>query len=467
MIRSLRAKLAWSHVIPTVLLLPILSLYLLFTLEEFYIHNLLRQLVYQAQLMRQDIEDEAIPITSNAAAQAFLNMIALSTDSHVVLLDQNAIILASTRQDDAARIGAHLDHPSIEQALRGETAQGLGPGLTTEVAYVALGWRQKEQAQGVLRLSYEVDDVRTQFDQLQWLVISTTAITVALALALAIGLAATISRPLRQLSERAQAIASGDFKARVDSANRDEVGLLAQSFNQMATHLEQAQQARDRQLAAIAHELTRPIAGMQAAVETLRDGADEDLEIRDSLLAGMEEELARLKRMITTLQGLHKRGLEPIQLNRTEIVFDRLVRAAGANFEPVAARTGVALSIDIANDLPKIRADEDRLIQVLTNLLDNAFKFTPPGGKIIVRASKESDGICITVADTGVGISPAELPNVFQQFYRGDETRPPEKRGMGLGLAICREIITAHQGKIWVESESGEGAIFTFTLPVH
>jgi signal transduction histidine kinase len=115
--------------------------------------------------------------------------------------------------------------------------------------------------------------------------------------------------------------------------------------------------------------------------------------------------------------------------------------------------------------LPKIRADEDRLIQVLTNLLDNALKFTSPGGRVTVRADEQTDAVWVCVADTGTGIAPDELPHLFQQFYRGGETRPPEKRGMGLGLALCREIISAHGGQVKVESEPGRGTRFTFTLP--
>ena len=164
--------------------------------------------------------------------------------------------------------------------------------------------------------------------------------------------------------------------------------MLALSFNQMATRWKKRSSQRERQLAAIAHELARPMAGMRAAVETLRDGAEEDREVRDTLLAGVEEELARLERLIGTLQSLHKRALQPMQLNRTEVAIDRLVHASVANFEPVAARTGIALSVEIPVDFPKIRADEDRLIQVLTNLLDNAFKFTPRGGKSRCRQVK-------------------------------------------------------------------------------
>jgi signal transduction histidine kinase len=123
------------------------------------------------------------------------------------------------------------------------------------------------------------------------------------------------------------------------------------------------------------------------------------------------------------------------------------------------------LSVKIPQHLPKICADEDRLIQVLTNLLDNALKFTPRLGQVTVQATELTQTVQVSVADTGTGIAPDELPHIFQQFYRGDASRPPEKQGMGLGLAICQEIITAHQGQIWVESEPGERTRFTFILP--
>jgi signal transduction histidine kinase len=317
----------------------------------------------------------------------------------------------------------------------------------------------------VLRLSYEVSDLRAQFNQLQWLVLAGAALTVILGLGLGLGLATTITRSLRQLSESVQKIAAGNYRAQVKAQSRDEVGRLAQNFNQMASRLEEAEQARERQLAAIVHELARPLTGMQAAIETLRDGADTEPEMRDVLLDGVEQELARLERLIGTLQGLHKRALRPMRLNRTEISLDRVIRACVANYDPVAAQAGITLTVDVPSTLPRVRADQDRLIQVLTNLLDNAFKYTPRGESISVRAGESKKDVWVCVADTGTGIAPDELPHIFQQFYRGDESRAPEKRGMGLGLAICREIITAHQGQIEAESQTGQGTRFTFTLP--
>jgi signal transduction histidine kinase len=463
--RSLRAKLALSHIIPTLLLMPILSLFLLYALEGFYTQSLVQQLVYQAQLLRTEAERDPGVIASADAAREFLNIIAPLTDSRVLLLSRDATILASTRQEDMGRIGSRFEQPSVAQALRGEMAQGVGPGFTTDVAYVVLPLRQNNQIIGALRLSYEVTDVRAQFSRLRWLIVGGITLTVVLALGLALGLATTITQPLRQLSEGAHKIATGNYRARVDVQGRDEVGTLARSFNQMVSRLNEAEQARERQLAAIAHELARPLAGMRAAIETLQDDAYADAEMRDTLLTGIAEELGRLERLVGTLQNVHKHAVRPMQLNRSEVAPERVIHASVANFEAVAAQTGITLSVEMPPKLPLIHADEDRLIQVLTNLLDNAFKFTPRNGRVTVQAGENEQGVWVSVADTGVGIAPDELPHVFQQFYRGDESRPPERRGMGLGLAICREIITAHRGQIKVESELLQGARFTFILP--
>jgi two-component system sensor histidine kinase BaeS len=465
MMQSLRIRFAASHILPILLLLPVLSLYLFYALEGFFAQTLLQQLTYQARLLANQAQQQpALPV-DRQAAQSFLDGAAQLTDARVVLLAKDGTILGSTRAEDAGRIGTPYMDPAVAKALRGESAQGVGPGFITEVAYVVLPLQYDGVTSGALRLSYETNDLHSEFSRLRWLVLVGVALTAILGLGIGLGFATTITRPLRQLNESVQGIAAGNYQARVAVRGQDEVATLAHNFNQMAARLEDAEQAQERQLAAIAHELARPLAGMRAAVETLHDGADADAEIRDALFGGLEEELARLERLTATLQGLHKRVLHPMQLNRAEISLERVIRACIANYEPVATQMGITLSADIPAHLPPIRADEDRIIQVLTNLLDNAFKFTPHGGNIVVQTGEDDRAMWVAVSDTGVGIAPDELPHVFQQFYRGRESRPPEKSGMGLGLAICREIVAAHGGQIRAESELGQGARFTFTLP--
>lgn len=463
--QSLRVKLALSNILPILFLMPLLSLYLFYSLENFFSEQLLDQLAVQAHLLADQAQQQPQLTQDSQAAQAFLANVASLTEARVVLLSKKAIVLASTRHEDANRIGLPYTDPAVAQALRGEQAQGIGPGFTTEVAYIVLPLQQNGVAVGALRVSYETADLRAEFTQLQWLVLGGVSLATMVGLGLGLGLAGTIARPLRQLTEGARNIAAGNYQARVTVRGHDEVGLLAQSFNQMAAQLEEADRSRERQLAAITHELARPLAGLRVAVETLQDGADTDTEMRETLLGGIEEELGRFERQLDTLRGLYQRAFHPLQLAHAPVTLERIIRASIASFEPMATQVGLTLTADVPPHLPQVWADEDRLIQVLTNLLDNAFKFTPRGGQVAVQAGEKASVVWVRVADTGMGIVPDELPYIFQQFYRGDESRDPEKHGMGLGLTICREIVTAHGGQIEVESQVGQGARFTFTLP--
>lgn len=463
--QSLRTKLTLANILPILLLTPLLSLYLLYSLEGFFTQKFLQRLTQQAELLLGQVQAQPALVEDTQAAQQFLDAVAHITDAHVLLLSQEGAILASTRVEYAGRIGTRYTSAAVDQALQGRAAQGTGPGIIAEVAYVALPVKYAGVTRGVLRLSYEVDDVRAQFNQLRWLVLGGVGVTALLGLGLGLGLAMTITSPLHQLIQRIQAIAVGQYQTRVAIQRQDEIGMLAHSFNQMAAQLEEAEAARQRQLAAIVHELSRPLAGMRAAVETLRDGATEDAEMESMLLGGIGEELARLERLTDTLQGVDKRLIQPLRLQRTEIALARVIQASVANFEPIAARRDIALVMQLPASLPPLCADEDRLIQVLTNLLDNALKFTPRAGKVTVEAGQQPGAVWISITDTGTGIAPDELPYIFQQFYRGAESRPPEKRGMGLGLTLCHEIITAHGGQIKVESKVDQGTRFSFTLP--
>lgn len=466
-VQSLRTKLVIANILPILLLMPLLSLYLLNTLEEFYTEKLLQRLTQQGLLLLEQVRREPALVENAGAAQRFLAAVARSTDARVLLLSAEGVILGSTRPTDADRIGTQYMAADIQRALHGLPAQGTGQGLVTEVAYVVKPVAHDGAIQGVLRLSYEMDDLRLQLNQLHWLVLSGTGVTALWGLALGLGLARTLTGSIDRLVGCIRAIAAGNYRTRVDTPRDDEIGLLASSVNRMATQLADAEALRQQQLAAIVHELARPLTSMSVAVEVLLDEEESDPALRRDFLAGVGEEIARLQRLVGALQQVRRQSLEPLPIHCTAVSLPRMISAGLTHCKPLAARLGVTLSAQLPADLPSVRADEDRLLQVLINLLDNALKFTPRGGRITIEAATapEADMVWVAVTDTGCGIAPDELPHLFQQFYRGAESRAPEKRGMGLGLALCHQIITAHGGKIWVESRPGQGTRMIFTLP--
>ena len=464
--RSLRTKLAVANILPILILMPLLTLYLLYTLEELFADKMLERLSQQGSLLMEVVQESPALTEDAQEAQTFLADVARNTDARVILLTNDGTVLGSTRFADQDRIGTEYRPPSVDHALQGNSARGIGPGFATQVVYVTLPVLHQGRVSGVLRLSYEIGDIQRDFTYLRWLVLGGVGITVLLALALGLFLARTITAPIHQLIQHTRKIIIGEYNARVPIQRQDEIGILAQSFNHMAARIEEAERARQRQLAAIVHELTRPLTGARAAVEILTNDAADDHKVRMELLAGIGEEIARLERLLGTLQTLDQRVVRPLKVNQKQVDLDRIIQASTAHFALVAAKHDVRLVYKIPSTLPFVFADEDRLIQLLINLLDNALKFTPSGGMITVEVATEENTLLVCVADNGEGIAPEELPHLFQHFYRGAETRLLEKRGMGLGLAICREIVTAHGGKIWVESELGKGAHFYFTLPI-
>ncbi len=213
----------------------------------------------------------------------------------------------------------------------------------------------------------------------------------------------------------------------------------------------------------ISHELRNPLAALKALVETLRDGALYDGPMAERFLTQMDAEVDSMTQMVRELLELSRieSGKVPLHLAPTTVA--DLVNPAVERLQPQAERAGLTMSVDLPDGLPLVMADRERLQQVLTNLLHNAIKFTPPGGRIVVSA-EPGEKITIVVRDSGVGIAAADLSRIFERFYKVDRAR--SSGGTGLGLAIAKHIVQAHGGQIWAESVEGHGAVFRFTLLV-
>lgn len=214
----------------------------------------------------------------------------------------------------------------------------------------------------------------------------------------------------------------------------------------------------------VSHELRTPLASLKALTETLRDGALEDPEAAPRFLGRMETEVDALTQMTQELLDLSRIESGQVALEFIEVEPARLVDASADRMRAQAERGKLELNVEISSDLPKIRADRNRLEQVLVNLIHNAIKFTPPGGSVQLAAQVESGFIRFSVQDTGVGMPEEDLERIFERFYKSDRAR--SGGGTGLGLSISRHIVEAHGGRIWAESREGEGSTFYFTIPI-
>jgi two-component system, OmpR family, phosphate regulon sensor histidine kinase PhoR len=216
-------------------------------------------------------------------------------------------------------------------------------------------------------------------------------------------------------------------------------------------------------VANVSHELRTPLAGIKAVVETLRDGAMHDPVAADEFLERVDSEVDRLVQLVEELLQL-ARIESGTALSLTEVEPEMLLVGCIERFSHQAERVGIALQLEVPTDLPAIRADPDRLDQAVGNLIHNAVKFTPAGGRVTVSAAIVDGQLDITVTDTGIGIDPADLPRVFERFYIADRAR--SKHGTGLGLAIVKHVALAHGGTVDAKSTLGRGSTFTISLPL-
>jgi two-component system OmpR family sensor kinase len=272
-----------------------------------------------------------------------------------------------------------------------------------------------------------------------------------------------ITAPLGRLTRAAHAVAGGDLSQRVQIRSSDEISDLGAAFNTMASNLERGEQIRREMTADIAHELRTPLSVIQGNLEAMLDGVyPPDAEHIQPAL----DQAQLLTRLVEDLRTLALAEAGQLALSRQPTDVAGLVKRVAASFEAKAADKRVTLSVNAPPNLPQVRADGQRIAQVLTNLLGNALRYTPDGGRVDIRLQAEPPFIRIGVKDTGSGISPEDLPHVFDRFYRADKSRSREGGGSGLGLAIARSIVEAHGGRIWAESEIGKGTTISFTLPM-
>jgi len=230
------------------------------------------------------------------------------------------------------------------------------------------------------------------------------------------------------------------------------------------TEVRRLERVRRDFVANISHELRTPLATLKLLSETLVLDGGEDPAIVKDYLGRIEVEVDRLAQMVDELGSLSLIETGQVTLEREPVNIAELVRRAVERLEAQAARSGLTVLVNLSDDLPRPSGDAHRLEQVLVNLLHNAIKFTPPGGRIQVSAADVDGAVKVSVRDTGIGIAEDDLDRVFERFYKADKSR--SSTGTGLGLAIARHIIELHGGRIWAESVEGKGATLSFTLPL-
>jgi signal transduction histidine kinase len=389
-------------------------------------------------------------------------------ETRIRVLDAQGFVLVDS--DDAAQGTDLRDDPLVAQALAGRYAasaetEQLGQRSAMHLALPVL---VEDQLAGVVYLSQPLRDVVVVISDLRMRWLFSTGVALLLSGAVGLLLSRAIARPLRRLTEAAAAVARGRLDQQVPVRSRDELGRLTRTFNEMTARLRAARQTQQDFVANVSHELRTPLTAVKGLVETLREGAVDDPEVRDRFLETMEDETDRLIRLVNDLLVLSRADSEALNLQAEQVDLQALVRATAERLVPRAEARNVRITVQSTlTEPPVARADPDRLQQVLVNLLDNAIKYSLPGGEVTVHLGESPVGMArMQVRDEGIGIPAEELARIGERFYRADRARSRAEGGSGLGLAIAQALVEAHGGQLWLESEEGQGTQVTFTLPV-
>jgi histidine kinase len=299
------------------------------------------------------------------------------------------------------------------------------------------------------------------------------AVAAVAALLAALGVSLWMSRrvvaPVQTLTQASLRIADGHYSQRVGKPgavpeSADELGQLAHAFDQMAERLEHTEQMRSQLLGDVSHELRTPLTVIKGSMEALQDGV---LPAEAATFAQIEQEADRLQRLVNDLQELSQVEAGAYHLERNRLSVETLVQAAVQRLERQFQQKQITLTAHVSPNLPAIQGDQDRLLQVLLNLLNNAGQYTPAGGEVRLQAELCGAEVVISVKDNGIGIPPEHVGQLFTRFYRVDKSRSRQAGGgSGIGLTIAKHLVEAHGGRIWVESPGiGQGSTFAFAVP--
>ncbi|MBN1873063.1 MAG: HAMP domain-containing protein [Anaerolineae bacterium] len=450
--------------------------------------NLLNQRQFSNIAVQTDLEQlpAELPLGELDLSYLTYSSVQLGTqlETHIRLLNTQGEVLVDSADADLTDTGStdvnirtdeELDLstiPGVAEALQGQYACHTTSEARKSSLIVALPVLLTGQRVGVIVLSQPLRDVTAVLRDLRLRLLLSTAIALVFSTGVGLWLSSVITRPLKRLTAAADQIAAGTtagspFDVQVPVRSQDELGYLSRAFNDMTARLRAARQMQTDFVANVSHELRTPLTSIKGMVETLRDGAVDDLEVRDRFLETAETETDRLIRLVNDLLVLSRADSDALNLRRKPVDVGQLARTVAGRFLPQADTCKLTLRVDSAPDTPLAWADADRVSQVLVNLLDNALKYSRAGGTVLVRVEAGADkDIQVTVRDEGIGIPAADLSRIGQRFYRPDKSRARERGrgGTGLGLAIARALVEGHGGILWIESKEGVGTTVGFTL---
>lgn len=487
---SLRVRLTLGYLMILLIGMGIAAGLAWLGVENLYLESQRQNLLAQARLVAATLGGDVNLPTEPGEYNQTANVL---PGIHTRIIDAEGAVVIDLRDPAPLAGGGGVALPQLAQnasrwvtpeelLARPEIAAALAGDPATAIRHVeaAGGGRVLYAAAPVLTGNGEVAQIvylasplpDTQWSALpegiRWQFLGALALAMLLAGAVGALLARRLSHPLGRLAVAASRVAAGDLQQQVpEDATLTEMSVVSRAFNSMTASLRQSDQAKTAFISDVSHELRTPLTVIKGTIETLQDGAVDDLEARGPFLESMDRETERLIRLVNDLLVLTRADAGALNLRRETIDLAALARARCRALESLAAGRGVRLTVEGGEPL-LVNADADRLSQVLNNLLDNAIHYSPPGGDVRVSLAQAGDRVTCRVTDAGEGIPAEHLPHIFDRFYRVEAARqrtPESPTGSGLGLAIARSLVEAHGGQVAAESAPGQGTTVTFWLP--
>jgi signal transduction histidine kinase len=466
--RSLRSQLILSHLLPLIIILPLLGVIFITIVEsQILLANVVDDLRRTALAVAARAAAEPSVWQDEAQAQAFVAQLRENLQREIVLLRPDGSLFAAQSASNASE----LPLPTVAELSLLRTGQPVSKGqynlslsdMRAEAAAPVLD--AQRIVVGIVRVTDRLGDVYQGFLRIRSLVIFSLLVAFVVAIALAWRLTGRIERRLQGVTQAVEQVADGHTPALTPEAAPREFRGVLQAVQALSDRLKSSEETRKRLLANLVHELGRPLAALQAAIHALQQGAAQDEALRADLLRGMDDQVERLKPLLDNLASLHKQTIGPAELQREPIELREWLPQVLITWQAAAQAKGLQWRIAVQADLTIVSVDPRQMAQALGNLVANAIQYTPAGGRVSITAGRADERIWIAVEDTGSGIAPEEAARIFEPFYRGAPSqRFPQ--GMGLGLAIARDIARAHGGNITLQSEAGRGSRFTIELPL-
>ncbi len=462
---SIRFRLTATFLVIILAVMLIISLFLYNTLERYHMNNLVEHLERSGHLASEFLEGHLRGQIDTIRLSSLAENISRQAGARVLFIDEQGSVVG-----DSVRVGGlinqTLEHPDVESALAGEVSSSTAYSERIEhhIKQMAIPVEDEENTVvGVIFLSTSLEDVYQTLADIRIFLFLATILAMAVVGGGSVLLARRFSDPLQELTAAAKRMSEGKLDQHIEFQSNDEIGRLAEQFNIMAKRLNYYTSNLKKFAADVAHEVRTPLTTMSLLTKSLREH-EMDLNQQKEFIEDLDSELDRLVALVNDLLELSK--LEKDEVEYEEVTMNLLLRDIVRENHFRFTRAGLQLNAEIPEQYLNVHAVPSQLRQVMANLLDNAFNYTPSGGTVTVFLYQEDSEIITAVCDDGAGIPEDDQDFIFERFFRVERARSREGGGTGLGLAIVSEIVTQHNGRVWVESEEGAGSCFYFALPV-